>query len=30
MGLFRAKRILEDYYSKIVAFILSHSDKAAT
>jgi polyhydroxyalkanoate depolymerase len=28
MGLFRAKRILEDYYSKIVAFILAHSDKA--
>lgn len=27
MGLFRAKRILEDYYSKIVAFILAHSDK---
>ena len=26
MGLFRAKRILEDYYSRIVAFILSHSD----
>jgi polyhydroxyalkanoate depolymerase len=27
MGLFRAKRILEDYYSRIVAFILAHSDK---
>jgi polyhydroxyalkanoate depolymerase len=28
MGLFRARKILEDYYSKIVEFIDSHSDKA--
>jgi polyhydroxyalkanoate depolymerase len=27
MGLFRAKRILEDYYSRIVEFLLAHSDK---
>ncbi len=27
MGLFRARKILKDYYSKIVNFILDHSDK---
>jgi polyhydroxyalkanoate depolymerase len=27
MGLFRAKKILKDYYSRIAEFILSHSDK---
>jgi len=30
MGLFRSVKILERYYSKIAAFILSHSDRAET
>ena len=29
MGLFRSRRILKDYYSKIVAFLLEKSDKRA-
>jgi polyhydroxyalkanoate depolymerase len=29
MGLFRSSRILTDYYTKIVDFVLSHSDKGA-
>ena len=28
MGLFRSTKILDNYYSKIVEFILAHSDKA--
>lgn len=28
MGLFRSKKILKEYYSRIVAFLLSHSDKS--
>jgi hypothetical protein len=27
MGLFRSRKVLDNYYHRIVEFILSHSDK---
>jgi hypothetical protein len=27
MGLFRSRKILENYYTKIAAFLLAHSDR---